>query len=365
MPVLPASQVLLRAVETSGGSSPGVSYHAFLGVIWALTALTTVFLALRLQSRYRGPRRLFWDDGFAIFAWSLALATAILWQVEASNMYYSLNVAAGLVLPGSASEIETRLLRYVHSEFAALLLYYSTICTIKLSYLFFFHRLGSNIDRFNRMWWPILLFVLATYFIMLGTYPYACSTTTSIAYISTQCDSASFNHYTTIILDLSCVLDVVSDFLILIIPFTLLWNVRIRRAKKVAFLGIFSVSVITMVIAIVRTADANATKVSGGQFDPTFLYLWSAVEACVAIIVSCLSAFPQLFAASPRDAKPIFTPSDTYRAMMSRIRARRTGGGGSSGGGQYTTMHSQELKPYNTNQVSDSGELLDGRGLPK
>ncbi|KAI8947907.1 hypothetical protein F4801DRAFT_605025 [Xylaria longipes] len=364
MPVFPAPQLLQRAGETSGGSGPGVSYDAFLGVIWALTALATVFLAVRLQSRYRGPRRLFWDDGFAIFAWSLALATAILWQAEASNMYYSLNVAAGLVPPGSASDVQNRLLRYIHSEFAALLLYYSTICTIKLSYMFFFRRLGSNIDRFGRIWWPILLFVLATYFIMLGTYPYSCSTTTSIAYLSTQCNSASFHHYTTIILDLSCVLDVVSDALILIIPFTLLWNVRIRRAKKVAFLGLFSVSVITIVVAIVRTANANDTKVSNGQFDPTFLYLWSAVEACVAIIVSCLSAFPQLFAASPRNAKPIFTPSDTYRGMMSRIRARRTGGG-DSGSGQYTTMHGQELGPYSTSQVSDSGKLLDGLKLPK
>lgn len=44
----------------------------------------------------------------------------------------------------------------------------------------------------------------------------------------------------------------------------------------------------------------------------------------LAIVVSCLSAFPQLFAQSSRTNKKLgFTPSETYLRMISRIRAKR------------------------------------------
>ncbi len=67
----------------------------------------------------------------------------------------------------------------------------------------------------------------------------------------------------------------------MLIPFTLLWNVRMRWQKKLAFAGIFSLSIITMVIATVRAADVSATKWVTGQNDPTYLWLWSAVEPCI------------------------------------------------------------------------------------
>lgn len=51
---------------------------------------------------------------------------------------------------------------------------------------------------------------------------------------------------------------------------------------------------------------------------------------CAAIAVSCLSAFPQLFAQSSRTTKPEFSPSDTYRRMISRIRSREKNGSGRS-----------------------------------
>ncbi len=49
----------------------------------------------------------------------------------------------------------------------------------------------------------------------------------------------------------------------------------------------------------------------------------------LAIAVSCLSAFPQLFAASVNANKPAYKPTDSYLRMMYRIRSKKTPNQGS------------------------------------
>ncbi|KAM4058886.1 hypothetical protein HRG_014080 [Hirsutella rhossiliensis] len=94
--------------------------------------------------------------------------------------------------------------------------------------------------------------------------------------------------------------------MVMLLPITLLWNVRIKWAKKLAFLGLFSLTVVTMIIATVRVADINSTK-------------WET-----AIIVSCLSAFPQLFNQSARLSKPAFKPTDTYyQRLKASMRSKK------------------------------------------
>lgn len=65
----------------------------------------------------------------------------------------------------------------------------------------------------------------------------------------------------------------------MVIPFTLLWNVRIRPRKKLAFIVLFSLSLITIAVAIARTADLGATAKATGQQDSTYLWMWSAIQS--------------------------------------------------------------------------------------
>lgn len=66
----------------------------------------------------------------------------------------------------------------------------------------------------------------------------------------------------------------------MLIPVTLLWNVQLPKAKKLACFGLFSLSIITIVIAIVRAIQVDSSRFgSGGQDDPTFLWLWSAIQS--------------------------------------------------------------------------------------
>lgn len=86
--------------------------------------------------------------------------------------------------------------------------------------------------------------------------------------------------------------------------------------KKVAFVGLFSLTLIVIAISIVRIVGAGRTQ--DRQLDPSYLFLWSAIEMCIAIIIACLSSFPQLFISS-RSRKPAYQPSQTF---IERIKAK-------------------------------------------
>ncbi|KAK0634374.1 hypothetical protein B0T17DRAFT_611398 [Bombardia bombarda] len=311
-----------EVVDTKGISQPGVPQNLFLGLIWAGVAVSFLFLCMRLYSRFKSLRRLFVDDYLAIFAFLLVAATGALWQWASRDMYWVGNVESGI--EPFEMDFFDRMHRWLNVTLAVELFFYTSLVTVKLSLLFFFRRLGTNVNHFQWFWWPTLLFTVAIYLISVGTVEYSCLVGSTENIIG-ECTGPEKKHFITISLQVNCVFDVFSEFMIMVLPIFLLWNVRIRQAKKFAFFGLFSLSLVTMAIATARAADIDKTRRPDGQIDNTYLWLWSAIEPPVAIMVSCLSAFPSLFRSSTShdEKNVVFTPSETYLRMMSRIRSSR------------------------------------------
>lgn len=55
----------------------------------------------------------------------------------------------------------------------------------------------------------------------------------------------------------------------------MLWHVRIPLRQKLILMGIFSVTVVVIIIAIIRT---TIIKLENGYIDISWLYVWSSVE---------------------------------------------------------------------------------------
>ena len=55
----------------------------------------------------------------------------------------------------------------------------------------------------------------------------------------------------------------------------MLWHVRIPLRQKLILIGIFSVTVVVIIIAIIRVAIINPEN---GYIDISWLYVWSSVE---------------------------------------------------------------------------------------
>ncbi|KAI9652529.1 MAG: hypothetical protein M1831_006720 [Alyxoria varia] len=99
------------------------------------------------------------------------------------------------------------------------------------------------------------------------------------------------------------------------IPINLLRKVRIPLRKKIALAGLFSIVVITTVIAIVRITMINIIM--------DRVLLWSSIEQSVAIIVACLGAFPSLFIIQSRAPSPEKRhPPAVVDASLNRARQR-------------------------------------------
>lgn len=67
---------------------------------------------------------------------------------------------------------------------------------------------------------------------------------------------------------------------VITIPILMLWNVQISLRKKLALMGIFSLTVIVMVVAIVRVAVVTTKNTNA---DISWLYFWSNIEIAVGI----------------------------------------------------------------------------------
>ena len=63
---------------------------------------------------------------------------------------------------------------------------------------------------------------------------------------------------------------------VITIPVLLLWNVKMPLEKKLALLGIFSLTIFVMLVSIVRVAVTRTSATI--QADQTWLFLWAHVE---------------------------------------------------------------------------------------
>lgn len=179
-------------------------------MLWAFTGLTWLFIVFRLVSRWRGPKRLYWDDACAVLAAVLVLITACLWQWALKDIYYFINLNAGLV--ALQADYPTRLLQGLKISLIVELFFYTSLFLAKMSFLVFFRRLGNNVRGQTYVWWPAFTLSVISYVISVGDVEYHCLVGETAVYIQTYCSSQKTIHYQTATLIANCVLDVLSDF---------------------------------------------------------------------------------------------------------------------------------------------------------
>lgn len=150
------------------------------------------------------------DDGLAIFAWTLVLVTAALWQWIADDMYYVLEISAGVTTPGA--DFFPGLISFARVQFAVEFFFHTTLFAVKLSFLFFFRRLGQRVQGQKNIWWLVLFFSVVSYAVSVGDIQYTCELGPAETLV-TFCNSASATNYTAATLKVNCALDVFSDFL--------------------------------------------------------------------------------------------------------------------------------------------------------
>ncbi|KAI9878023.1 MAG: hypothetical protein M1830_002143 [Pleopsidium flavum] len=269
-----------------------VDSQTFVGILWGGTALSLCFLIFRIFVRIKCFRRVYTDDFLVLAAWLMLLASAVIWQSQQTPMYAQFALAAGQVIP--TPEFLADEATFLHTEVATIFLFYTCLWSVKLSFLIFFHRLGQNVSGLKVWWWCVLGFTIATWATCIGDIQYRCLLG-SLEYIFVECTGPGALSFQWSTLHYNCAVDVITDVMIITIPVLMLWNVRISWRRKLALIGIFSLTVIVIIFSIVRVAVVTSTTT---QADISWLYMWSNIEMAVSVIVACLASFRQLFVKS-------------------------------------------------------------------
>lgn len=127
-------------------------------------------------------------------------------------MYYVLEVDTGIIKVPSLPRVYSDLHHWLQVQLIAEIFFYTTLILVKLSFLFFFKRLGENVRGQKQLWWPVLAFALIVYFVSIGNMQYKCYTG-SLEVELVYCTSAEANDFTMTTMKANMALDVFSDFL--------------------------------------------------------------------------------------------------------------------------------------------------------
>jgi rhodopsin domain-containing protein len=93
-------------------------------------------------------------------------------------------------------------------------------------------------------------------------------------------------------------LNVATDIFVLSIPIPVLWSLRLNQKKRIALIGIFSVSSVAVIASIIRfyaIARYARASFSDISYYSSFLLIWSQVEINTAIICGSIPSLYPLF----------------------------------------------------------------------
>ena len=131
--------------------------------MWAAAFLITV---LRLTVRYLHLKRLFWDDAFAISAIVSLTVMAILNQTSRDAIYLIEVIAAGGAPHPpftTAEKISSAMIAQSKMQFFFMMLFWTTLWSIKGSLLMFYRRLFVGLDGYMKWWWMVVGVCIVTY----------------------------------------------------------------------------------------------------------------------------------------------------------------------------------------------------------
>lgn len=157
------------------------------------------------------------------------------------------------------------------------LFFYNSLWAVKISFLIFFRRIGViALPAVKRYWSVVFIITIVAYFGGWLLNPWDCWVKKGVA----MCDrDPNVTRFTPIALTLATTFDVITDCLIIVIPFAILRHLNLGLKQKMILYSIFSFECVTMLVAIVRVVVAARGMANHRTFQITLLIFLSHIEA--------------------------------------------------------------------------------------
>ncbi|KAF2690762.1 MFS monosaccharide transporter-like protein [Lentithecium fluviatile CBS 122367] len=273
---------------------------AVLGTTAATLALCSVFVFLRIVSRYLVVRKPGWDDHAIILAWLLAFGTsfAICYGTTKGLGRHQLDIPEDELVPMKKAA-------YTFS-----VLYNPALMATKTSILVFYLTLSATHKVFRWATIATLLVVNLGGLALTLLNIFQCNPVTA-AFQTPVPDSASCTNIVTIYLS-SAPLNIITDLAIFFLPMPILTSMRLPSKQKIILVITFGFGIFVAVIDVIRIyylQDAqrenlraaqqhiegeDARNTSDFSWYASLSFMWSAVEINIGIICACVPALKPL-----------------------------------------------------------------------
>ncbi|KAE8383708.1 hypothetical protein BDV26DRAFT_287130 [Aspergillus bertholletiae] len=314
----------------------------FMTVLWVSITVNFFFITIRLLLQYRIDRQWHTSDALILAAWVLSLGNGITWSTVYKDMYLVVPLATSTgtdptKLPNNMASMQRR---YLNGQLAAYLLSFTGLWLVKLSFVFFFRKLGNRYRAQRILWWVVLVLVLLCYGGTIGTLDYKCEMS-SMEYslgqlarvfhlrernllfmiFTEHCANIDAMRMQKLRLKIGTAMDIISDGAIIILSGNVMWRARVNLWRKLALIGVSCLTAFIIVIALLRLF----LSVWGLRIiDPIWLAFWNALEICVAIVVACLASFWTFYTKSKRPSSDSYqrnlsSPNRTYASLEAPI----------------------------------------------
>lgn len=154
------------------------------GIYWGGVVITAIFFAFRIYVRLKAFRRVYSDDLLVLAAWLMLLTSAIIWQFDKESLYEQMELTSGQLLPSAG--FEHRVEKALRGSLVEIVFFYSSLWSVKVSFLIFFRRLGHKVKGQKQLWWFVLIVTLASYIVCLSLINYNCLASTSLSSLGPQ-----------------------------------------------------------------------------------------------------------------------------------------------------------------------------------
>ncbi|OAK95324.1 hypothetical protein IQ06DRAFT_309680 [Phaeosphaeriaceae sp. SRC1lsM3a] len=233
-----------------------------------------------------------------MFALVLLLSIAAIGQVFLVDVYKIVDIENGKVMPDATLPDTMR--NGLRGFGAALTIALVGILAVKINFLLFFKRLGTQITTYLVFWYAVFFITISCGATNLGLMDYKC-VFGDFQYIAMSCTQRNVLKRYFDFQIVSVVLDVVSDLFIMCFPIIILWNVRITLRKKLILSCTFGLVALTIAVTIVRGSVFGGTykKFNANEManlNPGWMWFWIFIEFAVAFLIACIISFRALFA---------------------------------------------------------------------
>ncbi|KAL5342019.1 hypothetical protein BJX70DRAFT_405376 [Aspergillus crustosus] len=232
------------------------------------------------------------DDALLLVGLAFLIAAmATMYQEVIDRMYLSYALLLGIegvIPPADWRDMSSRF--HLWSSIS-LTLVWLAFCAVKLSFLLFFRTLISRLRPWLIYWWVITMFNAVV--LIYGTTIYFASCPYYFDERELQCSTGDRKRTIVIPSILLMVSDTIGDVLILVIPFSILWKIRIRLSQKIILGCSLCLTIVMIALSIVRVCGL----VYGDSVDSIWQTYWQFLGSEIGVFLASAVAFRSFFTA--------------------------------------------------------------------